>query len=81
MFKFHLIGSDCISQPPVFNTPEGIAVFMGVLPMYHSYGLHVFCFRAFMARTTVVLMPKWNMDMTLNLIPRSLDVYPLHHCT
>ena len=41
--------------------------------MHHTYGLHVFCFRVFLAPMTLVLLPRWNMDVALKLIPKSVN--------
>lgn len=38
--------------------------------MYHSYGLHMICFRGFLLPYTLIIVPKWNMDLVLKAIPR-----------
>lgn len=44
--------------------------------MYHSYGLQVSCFRVLTIRTTLILMPKWDLGLALKLIPMSVAIVP-----
>ncbi|GJJ15935.1 hypothetical protein Clacol_010214 [Clathrus columnatus] len=64
--------------PPV--NPNAIPVVLGFLPLYHAYGVHVLCLRAPARPATVILMPKWNLDMVLDAIPRykitTLNIIP-----
>ncbi|KAF9816914.1 hypothetical protein IEO21_03788 [Rhodonia placenta] len=48
--------------------PETTPVALAFLPMYHTYGLHMFCFRGFLAPLTTVIVPKWNIDLILKVI-------------
>jgi len=59
-----------VGTPPPSSTPKTIPTILGFLPLYHSYGLHAFGFQLFFARMTLVLMPKWNLDVALRLIPK-----------
>ncbi|KAF5332375.1 hypothetical protein D9758_016950 [Tetrapyrgos nigripes] len=59
-----------VVQPIKLNTPEGIPIHLAFLPLHHSYGLHAYCFRAFFLPTTYVLLPKWNVDLALKVIPK-----------
>jgi hypothetical protein len=49
---------------------EGIPVGLAFLPLHHTYGLHAYCFRNFMAPGTHVILPKWDIDSALAIIPR-----------
>lgn len=57
-------------EPPVWNGPNGMQVLFNVLPIHHTYGLHISCFRAFFSPLTVVLLPKWEVNAFLNAIPK-----------
>jgi len=59
-------------QPPPPNTPEGIPITLAFLPMYHTYGLHLFVIRAFMSQNTLVFLPKWDIELALNVISKSV---------
>jgi acyl-CoA synthetase (AMP-forming)/AMP-acid ligase II len=43
---------------------------IGFLPMYHSMGFILFIFRPFISPITVVIMPKWNPEQVLELVPK-----------
>ena len=55
-------------QPATPNTPEGLPVYLAFLPFHHTYGLHTFCFRAFLAPSTSVILSKWNVEHALKAI-------------
>ncbi|KAF9267794.1 acetyl-CoA synthetase-like protein [Marasmius fiardii PR-910] len=55
---------------PTPPTPEGIPIGLGFLPFHHSYGLHSFCFRHLLAPSTIVILSKWNIEVTLKAIPK-----------
>ncbi|KAG1882796.1 hypothetical protein F4604DRAFT_353071 [Suillus subluteus] len=57
-------------KPPVWNGPNGMQVLFNVLPIHHTYGLHISCFRVFFSPLTVVLLPKWDVNAFLNAIPK-----------
>jgi acyl-CoA synthetase (AMP-forming)/AMP-acid ligase II len=57
-------------KPPVWNGPDGMQVLFNVLPIHHTYGLHISCFRVFFSPLTVVLLPKWDVDAFLSAIPK-----------
>ncbi|KAI0754925.1 acetyl-CoA synthetase-like protein [Daedaleopsis nitida] len=48
-------------QPPVQ---------LGFLPIYHSYGLQFSCLRPVWLGVPLILIPKWNADLVLDLIPK-----------
>ncbi|GBE84164.1 acetyl-CoA synthetase-like protein [Sparassis latifolia] len=52
--------------PPVFPPP----VCLAILPFYHTYGLHISCLRPLYTSSTHVIIPKWNVDLVLELIPK-----------
>ncbi|OJA12472.1 hypothetical protein AZE42_12000, partial [Rhizopogon vesiculosus] len=58
-----------IQAPPVWNTPEGIQVDFLVVPLYHSLGFHIASFN-FIKPTTIVILPKWNIDVFFDSIPK-----------
>ncbi|KAI0766417.1 acetyl-CoA synthetase-like protein [Trametes elegans] len=43
---------------------------IGFLPMYHTYGLHRVCIRPVWQAITTIVIPRWNADVFLDLIPR-----------
>jgi acyl-CoA synthetase (AMP-forming)/AMP-acid ligase II len=59
-----------ISPPAVPDTPEGLNVTLVFLPFYHSFGLHIISFRAFMARSTYVIMSQWSIESALQAIQK-----------
>jgi acyl-CoA synthetase (AMP-forming)/AMP-acid ligase II len=46
---------------------------LAYLPMYHSYGLHQYCFRCFLAPQTLVVMSKWDINTVLDAIPKLVN--------
>ncbi|KAF8523329.1 hypothetical protein BU17DRAFT_43935 [Hysterangium stoloniferum] len=55
--------------PP--RDPNVVPVILGILPMHHPYGLHTLCLRyALQKMSTVVVMPRWNVDLVLHCIPK-----------
>ncbi|KAG1849899.1 hypothetical protein DFJ58DRAFT_842533 [Suillus subalutaceus] len=61
-------------DPPVWNTPDGLQVTFNVLPLYHSIGLYTTSFFNFFSRSTIVMLPKWNIDIFFDSIPnRNVD--------
>lgn len=52
--------------PPEGHNP----VLMGYLPIYHTFGLHAICLRSLLAPSTIVIIPRWNTDLVLDLIPK-----------
>ena len=62
-------------QPPTsYPTFEGFPVSLAFLPMHHTFGLNVYCFRAFLYQATSVLLPQWDVDFVLELIPKSVQI-------
>ncbi|KAG2033460.1 hypothetical protein BDR03DRAFT_1014312 [Suillus americanus] len=59
-----------ILEPPVWNTPEGIPVHLNVLPVYHSFSLFVTSFFNFIQPSTIVMLPKWNIDLFFDSVPK-----------
>ncbi|RDB14659.1 putative 4-coumarate--CoA ligase 1 [Hypsizygus marmoreus] len=59
-----------VYTPPPPKTPEGIPVGLAFLPFYHTYGLHTYAFRAFLAPTTFVILNQWNIEVALKIIPK-----------
>ncbi|KAI8986104.1 acetyl-CoA synthetase-like protein [Trametes punicea] len=45
-------------------------VCLGFLPLYHTYGLHYVCLRPIWHTVPVVLIPRWNADIVIDLIPK-----------
>jgi acyl-CoA synthetase (AMP-forming)/AMP-acid ligase II len=58
-------------QAPRPDTPEGIHVALASLPMHHTYGFHICCFRAFEKPVTLAILRRWDVDVALKLIARS----------
>ena len=47
-----------------------LAVLLGIVPAYHSYGLTMFALRVNVMRNTNVLMAKWDLEAALRLIEK-----------
>lgn len=45
---------------------------LAFLPIHHTYGLNVYCFRAFTAPACLVILAKWDIDNALKAISRSV---------
>ena len=56
--------SDLICQKDL--TMVGLAF----LPFYHTYGLHCLCLRGWWSPSTFVVLPRWDADLALKLIPK-----------
>ncbi|KAI0926941.1 hypothetical protein AcV5_007605 [Taiwanofungus camphoratus] len=67
---FSLLQNSIVGAADGRPPPDTIPVALGFLPMYHSYGLHMICFRGFLLPYTLIIVPKWNMDLVLKAIPR-----------
>ena len=59
-----------VLQPKPLDTPGGYPVAIAFLPLYHAMGLHSYVFRALLSPSTVVILPKWDVDLALGLIPK-----------
>ncbi|KAI0078255.1 amp dependent CoA ligase [Panus rudis PR-1116 ss-1] len=58
--------------------PSQPMLWMAALPLYHSYGLHMFGFRGFLAPSTFVILPKWDTKRVLELVGRyKINVLPM----
>ncbi|KAL1745067.1 hypothetical protein HDZ31DRAFT_37219 [Schizophyllum fasciatum] len=55
-------------QPNVASGPASRPTLLAFLPMYHSYGLHVYVFRNLLSPTTTVIMRKWEIEGALAAI-------------
>nr|VWO94822.1 Acyl-CoA ligase AFT1-1 (EC (AF-toxin biosynthesis protein 1-1) [Ganoderma boninense] len=62
-------------NPIVETHPPVTLVF---LPMYHSFGLHVGCIRNVWSALPTIVIPRWNADHVLDLIPKfRVSVLPM----
>ncbi|PIL22580.1 transporter [Ganoderma sinense ZZ0214-1] len=53
-------------------------VTLAFMPMYHSYGLHFGCIRNVCSAIPTVIIPRWNPDHVLDLIPKfRISVLPM----
>ncbi|KAF8887153.1 hypothetical protein BD779DRAFT_1672909 [Infundibulicybe gibba] len=59
-----------VYTPPTPPTPEGIPITLAFLPMHHTYGLHAYNFRCFLAPSTLVILSKWNIEVALKAISK-----------
>ncbi|KAG1855928.1 hypothetical protein F4604DRAFT_1590599 [Suillus subluteus] len=57
--------------PPVWNTPDGLQVIFTVLPLYHSLGLYTTSFFNFLSPSTIVMLPKWDIDIFFDSVPKN----------
>ncbi|KAJ4334820.1 hypothetical protein N0V95_009063, partial [Ascochyta clinopodiicola] len=49
------------------------SVTLGVIPMYHSYGMILWNLRVNLVRNTTILLPKWDLELAL----RSIEKYKI----
>ncbi|KAG1758291.1 hypothetical protein EDD22DRAFT_850150 [Suillus occidentalis] len=59
-----------IRAPPVLDTPEGLQVIFNVLPLYHAVGLFTTSFFSFLNPSTIVMLPKWDINQFFDSIPK-----------
>ena len=65
---------------PQTGPPEMTPVWLVFLPFYHTYGVHMACFRGFAsAPCTYVVVPRWDVQLVLRSIPRSAHQYIPRH--
>ncbi|KIY74168.1 acetyl-CoA synthetase-like protein [Cylindrobasidium torrendii FP15055 ss-10] len=57
-----------VEPPVVYDTPEGLPIFLAFLPIHHTFGLHMYCFRSFLAPQTFVFQAKWSLAASLRAI-------------
>ncbi|KAI0720518.1 acetyl-CoA synthetase-like protein [Cerioporus squamosus] len=57
-------------EPPKPILEKYPPVTLGFLPIYHSYGLHFVAIRPVWQTIPVILIPKWDVDLVLDLIPK-----------
>jgi 4-coumarate--CoA ligase len=55
-----------------FSTPMRT---LGVIPMYHSYGMIVWILRVNLLQNTIIMLPKWNLELAL----KSIQKYKITH--
>ncbi|EIM81740.1 acetyl-CoA synthetase-like protein [Stereum hirsutum FP-91666 SS1] len=55
------------TQPSTADAP---AVSIAFLPMYHAMCLHNVIFRGLISPTTFIIMPRWDINAVLELVPR-----------
>ncbi|TFK52389.1 acetyl-CoA synthetase-like protein [Heliocybe sulcata] len=70
--QFRMVNEAALAAypPPQSDTPEGIPVSLAFLPYYHTFGLHMFNFRCFLAPTTCLVVPKWDAEFVVRLVPK-----------
>ncbi|KAI0297734.1 hypothetical protein BC826DRAFT_907561 [Russula brevipes] len=54
---------------------SAIPVHLAVLPWYHTMGAHIFIFRLFVSPITLVVLPRWSID----LVVKTFSKYPITH--
>ncbi|KAA1476773.1 acetyl-CoA synthetase-like protein [Dentipellis sp. KUC8613] len=59
-----------VAKPRPLQTPEGTRVVFGFLPFYHVTAFHLSILRIFTPPTTVIVLPRWNLDKVLDLITK-----------
>jgi len=56
------------TNPPL--DPNFQYISLGFLPLFHAMALHYLCLKTPLRSTTVVLMPRWDLDLALKSIPK-----------
>ncbi|KAG1732676.1 uncharacterized protein EDB91DRAFT_1084706 [Suillus paluster] len=59
----------------VWNTPTGLRVTFNILPVYHTLGLCTTTFINFLEPATIVMLPKWNIDLFFDSISNSSTIH------
>jgi len=55
---------------PVVTFTKDTLVTLAFLPLHHSYGLFVFCFRISFGPGTLAILSKWDINTALRVIPK-----------
>ncbi|KAF8962987.1 hypothetical protein BDZ97DRAFT_1758944 [Flammula alnicola] len=55
---------------------ESTPVTLAFLPLHHTYGLHSYCFRACLAPNTLIILPKWDIDIALRVQNHQPHTHP-----
>ncbi|KAF2854723.1 4-coumarate-CoA ligase-like protein [Plenodomus tracheiphilus IPT5] len=54
------------------------ATTLGVIPMYHSYGMILYILRVNLSKNTMIMLPKWDLELALKSIEKyKITVLPL----
>jgi len=56
----------------------GIPVALGILPLHHIFGLNVYWLKSCLSPSTLVILPQWNINLVLELIPKCLFTIRCH---
>ncbi|KZT73820.1 acetyl-CoA synthetase-like protein [Daedalea quercina L-15889] len=67
---FAYLQSSITYQASGLPVPEYPPVGLAFLPFYHTYGLHMICMRGFSLPVTFVVIPNWDADLVLRLVPK-----------
>ncbi|TFY69544.1 hypothetical protein EVJ58_g346 [Rhodofomes roseus] len=65
-----LTTNDICLKAAALPTSPSPPVGLAFLPFYHTYGLHMICLRGLWWPVTYVVIPKWDADFVLRLIPK-----------
>ncbi|KAG1732414.1 uncharacterized protein EDB91DRAFT_1302449 [Suillus paluster] len=68
-----------VEEPTIWDTPEGLQVSFNILPIYHSLGLYLTSFFNFLKPSTIVMLPKWNIDSFFDSVPKYHITSLVHH--
>lgn len=70
IYQAFVMGKEEVRVCTPIDTPEGIPITLAFLPMHHSYGLHIYCYRSFIVPHTYIMFPKWNLAAAMKAIPK-----------
>ncbi|CCL98279.1 uncharacterized protein FIBRA_00273 [Fibroporia radiculosa] len=84
---FSLVQGEMIAkeEPPL---PKAMVI-LAPLPMSHTYGLGLIAFRGFRSPTSLIIFPKWDLELVLEVVPkfrvnglylRPSQLHELVHC-
>ncbi|KAL5526526.1 hypothetical protein ACEPAF_8250 [Sanghuangporus sanghuang] len=59
-----------VRYTPAPKEPIPPARWLCFLPFYHSMGLHFFILKSLLAPNTMIVLPRWNIDQALEVIPK-----------
>jgi hypothetical protein len=64
------LGFTSVSQPTKFSGRDELPINLAFLPLHHCYGLIGYGGRSLLSLVTLVIVPRWDLDFALELIPR-----------
>ncbi|KAF7362910.1 hypothetical protein MVEN_00641900 [Mycena venus] len=70
VFAYHQLTATNKLAAPFLRQQASVPISIGVLPMFHTYGLHMYVLHSTLAPTTYIILEKWNTAQYLKTIAK-----------